>query len=445
MKELKIIGITVVFLLSTLTSCNKDVGGRVDNPDSGVAYLSIEVVMAGQTRASSEDSSTPEENLLHSLYLVTFDEIGDVLSIPGSHAYYSMINADAEADPANPQAVKVSGAAKNLVVIANPGPALIQRLNTLSDGSTLATFNAAIGEIGLEEITSDARGFAMITGGDETGKTATPPDNKIIDPYVDISGKVVTVTGTDAEARTEAEKSANRVPVRLERLAAKLSVGVIEPVADLAVQPFGATFIFEGWTVDGVNTTYFPFAEKTILSTAHTSNLGSYVNNFYTIDPNYNDQSEAHSGLLYGIVDGSSGSYAPVLPWNYEWEDASARIYVTENTMSANAQKYGNVTRLVIKGTYTPSGFSEGADWFRCAGVNYSSFAALQTAYGASNASQRLRNACEDFYDKIVVYYINHSDLGPLSATNFATLTQEELDRVDNGGQVVKNRAGIAY
>ena len=446
MKKFKFFGIASALLVYVITGCHREAGVKMEKPTPEVAYLSIEVEMKGRTRASSEENDTAEENVLHKLYLVTFDETGNVLAVPGTHAYYVMIDENAEPDTYNPQAIKVSGAAKNLVVIANPGPALVGRLNTLTAGSSFATLNAAIAGIDIGEITDGTRGFAMITGGDETGKTATPPNNVIANPYVDISDKIVLVTTTEADAKTAAEQMINRVPVKLERLAAKLSVSVAEPLSKLKVQPHGARFSFEGWTVDGVNTTCFPFAEKTIISTAHSSTLGSYVNNFYTKDPNYDDQSTPHSGLIFGTVNGSGGSYAPVLPWNglYGWENASTSadpvcVYVTENTMAAAAQKYGNATRLVIRGTYTPSGFTEGADWFRWAGVNYPSLEALQMAYTAPDAGQALRDACDDFYYKIEVYYANHPELDNMSANNFATLLQEDLDRVAYGGQAVRS------
>ncbi len=446
MKEIKIIGIVSAFLAFALMGCDKEAGRKAEKRDPEIAYISIEVEMKERTRASSEDNDNAEENILHRLYLITFDETGNVLAVPGTHAYYVMINEDEQPDAYNPQAVKVSGAAKNLVVIANPGPALVGRLNTLTAGSSIATLNAAIAGIDLGEITDGTRGFAMITGGDETGKTVTPPNNVIAHPYVDISDKIVPVTTTEPDAKATAEQTINRVSVKLERLAAKVSVSLVEPLSKLNVQPYGARFSFGGWTVDGVNTTYFPFAEKTIISTAHSSTLGSYVNNFYTKDPNFDDQPTLHTGLIFGTVNGNSGSYAPQLPWNglYDWKAASTSadqvfLYATENTMTAAAQKYGNATRLVIRGTYTPSGFIEGADWFRWGGVNYPDLEALQTAYAEPGVSQDLRDACDDFYYKIEVYYANRPELGGLSANSFATLTQEDLDKVADGGQVVRS------
>lgn len=445
MKTTKIFAAAIIILC--FASCNTDGGKVKQKPVLDVAYLSIDVAMQSHTRSSSEEEDIADESALKSLYLITFDESDNIVGIPGGSSFYIRLDVSELQDPGKPQAVKVSAASKNLVVIANPGPALIARLNTLTGESTLATFNAAISGIDITEIKGDAtRGFAMITAGDETGKTAVEPNNKISNPYVDIDGKIITITGTEPEAKAEAEKPENRVEVKLERLATKLSVSVVEPISALTVHPSGAKFDFEGWTADVLNTTYFPFAEKTILSTTHNSTLGSYVNNFYTKDPNFDDVSPYHTGLVYGTVNGGSGSFAPALPWNgyYGWKEASTASvpvydYVTENTMAANAQRYGNATRLIIKGIYTPVGFNENADWFRWAGVNYQTLTELQTAHSAPNASQELQDACDNFYVRIAAWWGQHSELGALDATDFESLTQEHLDKVTDGGQVVKN------
>ncbi len=443
MKNLMTFATIAVALIAGLTGCRKENGAGKWNPDPDVAYLSIKVDLHTPSRGSSEENDTPEESSLKSFYLITLDDQNNIVGIPGGSSYYILIDAGALQDASNPQAVKVSAAATNLVVIANPGPALIARINTLTSGSSLATLNAAIASIDIRELVGDAsRGFAMILAGDETGKSATPPDNIIATPCVSIAGKIIPVTTSDTDAKTLAEQPGNRVPVRLERLTAKLRVAVVEnPAVNLTVLPMGAKFAFESWTVDALNTTYFPFAEKTILATAHTP--GSYIHNFYTRDPNFDDILPYHTDVVHAVVDGSSGSYRAQLPWNdyYGWKNAATDAYLTENTAAANAQKYGNITRLIIRGVYTPQNCTENADWFRWAGVNYASLGDLQAAYSALPANPGLRNACEDFYVRIAAYYSVHDELGELAATNFASLQPDQLDKVEEGGQVVKNGA----
>ncbi len=433
-----------VFALAALVlagcSANSGIGGGGGAPPvPDVAYLSISIAGRSLTRASSEEEASDDENALKTLYLVTFDDAGSIVARPGSRAFYAFIDAPAPGNPTLPEAVKVSAAAKNLVVIANPGPALKARLDALNVDSSLETLCAEIEGMTIDEIRGDeTRGFAMITGGDETNKQ---PGETIDDPCVDIEGKIVVVTGTDAEAKTEAEKTENRVDVKLERLAAKLNVNVAS-ARDLDVRPSGAQFQFLDWTVDVLNTAFFPFAQKTILETAHSSSHGSYTNNFYTRDPNYHDVDTYHTDLARGGVD--PATHLPVLPWDnyYDWLAADALTYVTENTMAAEAQKYGNATRLVIRATYTPPGCDQGEDWFRWAGVNYPGLDALQQAYAAAGASAALKSACDRFYEEIALWWAGRSDLDELTAEGFSTLGQSHLDQVTAGGELSKDAAG---
>ena len=51
--------------------------------------------------------------------------------------------------------------------------------------------------------------------------------------------------------------------VKIERLASKLELSL---KGNIEVKPDGATFVFGNWTLDAVNSTFYPFAEKTLLS-----------------------------------------------------------------------------------------------------------------------------------------------------------------------------------
>ena len=417
MKLKTILASAMVALL--LSSCSKT--ETPDGPvigESNVGYISIAVETQKQSRGSSELTGT--ENDLKSLYLITFDDSDAIVGIPGSSTYYSAITSSVSASPG---AVKVSTAATNLVVIANPGAKLLAALNTLNASSTYATFNAAITGATIAEIDNGTAGFTMISC-DEATATA----NQILKPYVDIDGKMTVVATTDAAAKAEAEESGNRVAVTIERLASKLEVAVGGTVS----KPEGSTFAFGTWTVDAVNGSFYPFAEKT-LGTNHTS--GTYTKNFYTKDPNYTD----NTGISYGVVApgaANSWSYEPVLAHSYTWQAAASTVYTLENTMAAAEQRFQNATRLVIKATYYPSGFSSG-DWFHFAGYNYD-LTSLKTAYGVVE-NVNLQAACDAMYAKIAAYYINVGKT--LAAADFAALTQAELDEVKNGGEVVKDGA----
>lgn len=423
-------------------SCSEEDSGI--NPDvglgTGFAYLSIKVDAQPQSRVGSgENAGLTDESMLKSLYLLTFDVTGNIVGIPGSSVFYSMINVSAltQVEAQNPNAVKVSAAAKKLVVIANPGAKLLAAINALSPLSTFTSFNTAIADATIVDIVS-ANGFTMITGGSETNKSV---GDKILDSYVTIGDKIKIVTGTGSSAEVAAKTAAeaDRLNVRLERLTSKLIVK--EQNGGAIPAQAGASFTLRSWTVDAVNSTCYPFAVKTLIDATHT--VGEYTNNFYTQDPNYTGS----TGIVYATVDATapSWSYEPVLPWAntssyYGWKLARENevAYVIENTMAASEQKFGNATRLVIKATYIPKDFTQNADWFHWAGTDYKTLADLQAAYAVADASQDLMNACDAFYTKIAAYYTNTGKSG-FTATKFEELTQEELDNVANGGEVVKN------
>ena len=440
----------VALLALVMGSCAKTT--TPDQPDNGNgqrAYLSIKANFQSGTRGSDE-IQVAGESTLSSLYIVTFNETNQIVGIPGPGAsFYIKI----EGSSTTPPVQLVSSATKKIMVVANPGTGVLAALNALSSTSTFDSFNAAVTNTTVLDIYDATNGFTMIS---------TPPDvdasNVPLAVGATITNALIAVPATSIKVVSEtldeeaakAAAAAARVPVDLERLASKV---VLKSATPGTILPAGAAFSFLGWTVDAVNTTYFPWSVKTLMGAAHTA--GSYARNFYTQDPNYVDNNLGgtsqlyHSGIAYATINnGTGGDYAPILPWTssptypngyYGWMTAAAtsNAYLVENTMIAAAQRYGNATRVVIKGTYTPVGFTAGEDWFNWAGVNYPDFAALKAAYAAipsSTVDSPLRDACDDFYARVKAY------LGTgTTAANFAALTTADLDLVPNGGEVVKD------
>lgn len=415
--------------IAALTGCSKSDSDN-DPPETNeadVAYLSIKIATQNTSARSSGEESGTNESDLKNLYLLFFDKAENIVGIPGTTDYLVKIpNASS-----SPSAVKVSAAATKLLVIANPGGKLEGMLNDINVTTTFSTVNTAIKGATREEITDVvlpiAKGFTMINSGDETGKSA---GDKISDPLIDISGKIQKVTKDvdDDEAKEAAEKTGNRVQVKIERLASKLELSL---KGNIEVKPDGATFVFGNWTLDAVNSTFYPFAEKTLLTVTHSSG-GSYTSNFYTVDPNYTND----AGVVNATVNRST--YAPVLVSPYTWMAAADKTYCIENTMSAAEQKFENATRLVIKGTYYPPGRASGGDWFNFAGSNFTDFAALQAAYNAADAGSNLKAACEKMYTKIKEY-ADADDEVTLTGTSFATLLETDLSQIPNGGEVIKD------
>ena len=408
--------------MATLISCNnenEDPAGGGGQADMDVAYLSVKIQAESLTRASDEDAGEAAESDLKSLYLLTFDKDGVITAVPGG-GYYTEITQTTSPIAAQ----KVSGSATDLLVIANPG-AILKGVITggISSTTTFATINNALADATHEELTG-TNGFTMINSGDESGKNA---GSTIDDPLIDISSSIkkpADYSGSDPDGDAKAAAEAARVTVKIERLASKVQFKLAT-----SVDAGNATFTFSAWTLDGVNSTFYPWAKKTILTVAH--NTGFYTNNFYTIDPNYTNS----TGIKKATVD---ANYDPVLVPPYAWETdgtSGKAMFCIENTMDAPQQLFGNATRLVFKGTYYPKNFTNGTDWYHFAGTDYETLGALQTAYAAAPTSSNLRSACDDFYTKIKT---EDPTIGT-STTKFSELTQTMLDNISNGGEIVKN------
>ena len=416
-----------------LTNCNDDDGYKnteVSNAD--VAYLSIRIETHPTTRASGENPGADESDI-KKLYLVTFDNAGKVLGIPSTSAYFI------EIDPASstPGAVKVSADATKLLVVANPGTQLAGVISGVGATSTFNSINAAIAGVAEDEVTDNVKdikkGFAMINSGNDAGLSE---GTKITDLLIDITGKMIKPKEgeKDEDTKLRAELSDNRGDVRIERLTSKVELWLKDEIKTF---PEGAKFDFESWTLDVVNTTFFPCADKTILEVAHSGSTPFYESNFYTHDPNF--EGVVGDGLAFASID--PDTYAPVLLDPYGWmepskSDEPAIAYCLENTMAAAEQKFGNASRIVIKGTYYPKEHTtKTGDWFNFAGKDYHNLKDLQDAYDKAEDDSNLKKVCNNMYGEISDFK-KGVDVG----SDFMDLTENMLKDIPNGGELIKNK-----
>lgn len=423
--------ITPILAIAVLAACSNDDAvpeTATALNDGDVAYLSVKVqAQPGVlTRVDGSTEDAGDESDLKSLHLITFDTSGKAVRIPGTGAYVSVITADQNPTMTSPKAVKVDGSAAKLLIVANPGAKLGAVIADINGTTTYATINEAIQQVNMEEVTKKTdsgsgdliNGFAMINAGKEDGVQV---GGKITDPLIDITTNIKKVSdykGVESDAIKAAE--ANRVSVKIERLAAK----VMLKVKDGITPADGGTFGFQNWTLTATNTTFYPFAQKTILGVAHTSAglEGSYVNNFYTQDPNF-DSGEGLAPVKLGTD--LTPNVAP-----YDWYNSGDRAYCLENTMAADQQLFGNATRLIIKATYYPKGHKGTGDWFSFAGKVYADFATLKAAYAQAADGSNLKDACDRFYISIKA---------PATVKSFSDLEESHLASVKNGGEAVKD------
>ena len=441
-----LVSMLAVAVLAGCSDKNDERDKPINSGSADVAYISIKIDARNSAARSSGENEGANESDLKTLYLIFFDDAGNVVGEPGATAYFTKV----EGSSLKPTAVKVSAAATKLLVIANPGMKLEGVLTDINATTTFGTVNLAIkgvdkGEI-VDEVVPVERGFTMINSGDEEGKAA---GDKVADPLIGISDKIQKITDdvSEEEAKKAAEKDDNRVLIRVERLASKVEFKLKgDSNDDIKVEPSGATFAFGQWTLDAVNGTFFPFAEKTLLGVTHSSS-GSYAKSFYTRDPNFTDD----VGLVKATV--HKVSFEPQLAEPYTWMDAKKMVYCLENTMSAAEQDFGNATRVVIKGTFYPANHSGQGDWFSFAGRDYADFAALKAYYEGTEAGPNFKAACEKMYVKIKDYADAHTEV-TLIGTSFETLVVSDLLQIKNGGEVIKDgknpvirwyQAGLCY
>ncbi|MCC8155002.1 MAG: Mfa1 family fimbria major subunit, partial [Tannerellaceae bacterium] len=156
---------------------------------------------------------------------------------------------------------------------------------------------------------------------------------------------------------------------------------------------------------------------------------------FYTKDPNF-IPGTVGEGLDFVTV--NTTTYEPELRLPFDdWLDDSDTGYTIENTMDAAEQKYGNATRIVIKGIYYPDAGWSG-DWFSFAGVNYETFALLKAAYTAAGTGSDLIAACDDMFNKIKTYKPS------ITASDFSGLQAVDLTGISNGGEIIKTDKNTA-
>ena len=416
--------------VAALAGCNTENGDKRTKPeDADVAYLSIKIDTHEQTRSSGEDPGFGE-SALNTLYLLTFNDAGKVMAVPGTSVYYVRISPAS----ATPEPVKIAAASTKLLAVANPGTDLEKIITNTSSSGSFTTINQAINGVAVGEVKDATKGFGMINSGNDEGLTS---GGKITDPLIDISDKIQTIAAAGGEqAAIDAAKEAeNQVEVKIERFASKISFKLKgDDNNNIVVSPAGAKFTFGNWTIDAVNTAYYPFAEKTIINVAHTPSPGFYNSNFYTQDPNFTGT--VGDGIANASV--NALTRAPELVAPYTWLAAPLETHCLENTMAAAEQTFGNTTRVVVKGTYYPAGYTgTTGDWFHFANKNYLSFADLQEAYDKAATGSDLKSACDDMYAKIAKYAQDNS-IDDLEGTSFATLTVGDLAKIDNGGEVLK-------
>ena len=255
---------------------------------------------------------------------------------------------------------------------------------TLADLNTAATYNANIAS------TQDNGNFLMtnapIAKSASFKSTSQPTDADYVKTLAPI---------TVYNEKTLAEGAASDNPIYVERAVAKTTLKVNADEAKLTVDSEvpaydEATVTFTGWKLQNTNKNYYPVRKVTDASipdwedwktyfnegTAVTTNeinrfFGQTANPYRTywgIDPNYDQVlSGADLGINFNIL--NQGGETSI-GWNTVGVKSTVAYsgefveYCAENTTKAKAMQDDQLTGVLLKATFTPSGASDGSNFF---------------------------------------------------------------------------------
>lgn len=220
-------------------------------------------------------------------------------------------------------------------------------LNENSENLTMADFQMALEASALA---GHANGFMMTNA-----------------PVYDATG---IVTLTPVTVYTEKSHVENAAPdkIYVERVEAKVTLKVSKDATDNTLTVgdgtfAGATVKIDGWYLQNTNRKYYP-VRKTNEQWLNAENYGTVGSDnrfvgvvplpqriYWAEDHNYNDAvSDENLASEFNIVTDVPAS----------WNAVGGRAYCAENTTTAKVMNKKQLTGVLIRATYTPSGLSEG-------------------------------------------------------------------------------------
>lgn len=414
-----------MFALAALASCSNDENLPSGNPDINVegreAYMSVSLAMPKSTgtRAPGVGHGSDEEQTVNNVLLALFDASGICLETKTLTTDDYILNVGgADKSGYNGKAFKVPSATTKVLAVVNPS----EKFKTACVASaSWSVINSAVEQTLDEVIGTTKDNFMMINAGDN----ANPTNGALVTANV----KVVDGTTIPDVATAISKAEANRSKIFVDRVVAKVSLGT--NTAGVTV-PTGVTCTFGNWALNVTNKSMFPYSEIVMPA-------GGSANADYRIDPNYELAGFNVSKFNYLKV-AANGT----LPADFSAMTDSK--YCLENTMAADAQTQAQTTAAVVSAVYTPNSFTVGNSWFRLLGVTYETLADLQAVYNAAKtaatpdpAQTQVITLCDQFYARMkAAADTQHKTIG----ANFAAITIDELNAIENGGEYSKPATG---
>lgn len=282
-------------------------------------------------------------------YAISIEKADDIFVDPADDNITSTFVTGAVEVPAkeandNVYALAVLNPVKGLMSVNAEGDLT---LNGNSKDLTMTVFQEALDASALE---GHANSFMMTNA-----------------PVYDATDGIVTLTPVTVHTEKSHVENADPDKIYVERVEAKVTLEVSKDATDntLTVDDgtfAGATVKIDGWYLQNTNRKYYPVRKTNEQWLA--DNYGTVENGknrfvgaphpqriYWAEDHNYNDAvSDEKLASEFNIVTDEPAS----------WNAVGGRAYCAENTTTAKVMNKKQLTGVLIRATYTPSGLSEG-------------------------------------------------------------------------------------
>ena len=367
------------------TSCSDDTIDPNPNPgpvlEGEKGFISMSMGATGKvlTKAAITTFGEPEEATIADAYLVFYD----ALSMQCNYQIKLSINSDGTNPIAGADVATAPNTANSQVIFTSVAQELVKKnykllvvLNPTADMITASAVNKYYSDFEV------AKAGAVADFGTPSGDLYT---NIVM---TNASGLIDVTESQFKKTKPLAEGAADVPVVRVDRILAKVIVA--EKAGGAAVT--GGTLEGMTWQLDNMNKlTYWvrrmtntaPGVGDGITAGVATGGPGAHENTFsvllreyvYAEDPNWNglspDRIQDVTGSRPGTADADLAANFLFLPSNstsagfsHSLNTTPTHEYVLENTMAAEEQWEDVTTRILIRGSFVPTGMALGDSYY---------------------------------------------------------------------------------
>lgn len=259
------------------------------------------------------------------------------------------------------------------------------KLTYNAEGTPLTSFEKKLSDLFATASTVDLSKIASISDGGNFMMTNAPISDEasvISDNKGSWNPTISTLVKVNVYDDEPTAEDATPTPIYVERVAAKVQVTVDGEDNTLGVSGdtySGATVTFDNWTLQNTNKKTYLVRNvgtgdaaawktwTTYFNTSATNSLNRFVGaesgalpyrTYWGIDPNYEMIGSENLGDNFNIISKESSTDV--------WLNPGVVAYCAENTTKAQAMAHNQLTGVLLKATFTPSGAEAGSNFFTC-------------------------------------------------------------------------------